>query len=145
MELTRSSIPSRSCDAEELFRQAQRLKFDPQQLQERGINFGAAKTIDRAYKQLLRLLRQPASDNVNKKEVSDEQIRIGILAGYPDRVAKKQESDNSSVLGFFPNSKLTVKFSNGGVAQLASESVVRASEYLVAVEATEHFVHLVRQ
>ncbi len=124
-------------EQEGLFRQAQQLKFDSQQLQERGINSGAAKAIDRAHKQLLRLLSQPAADNVIKKEVSDEQVRVAILAGYPDRVAKRQESDNVLRLDSPSASKLTLKLSNGTVAQLSSESTVRNSEFLVAVEATE--------
>ena len=122
-------------EQEELFRQAQSLKFDFQQLQARGINPGTAKAIDRAHKQLLRLLGQPAADNATKIEGADKQIRVAILAGYPDRVAKRQESDNA--LGFHSASNMTLKFSNGTVAQLASESAVRSSEYLVAIEATE--------
>lgn len=124
-------------EPEELFWQAQYLKFDFQQLQARDINPGTAKAIDRAHKQLLRLLGQPAADNATKIEEADEQIRVAILAGYPDRVARRQESDNALGLDFHSASKMTLKFSNGTVAQLASESAVRSSEYLVAVEATE--------
>lgn len=124
-------------EQEELFRQAQQRKFDPPQLQERGINPGAAKAIDRAYQQLLRLVKRPAADNASKREASDEQVRVAILAGYPDRVARRQESDNVVSLNSLSARQLTLRFSNGTVAQLASESVVRTSEYLVAVEATE--------
>lgn len=124
-------------EQEELFRQAQHLRFDPESLQAHGINVGAAYTIDRAYQQLLRHLNQPAADNAIGEELSDEQIRIAILAGYPDRVAKKQESDNASANNLSYNQELTVKLANGSVAQLSLGCSVRTSEYLVAVDATQ--------
>ncbi len=124
-------------EQEELFQQARQLNFAPQLLPERGINPGTAKSVERAHKQLLRLLQQPAADNAGGKDLSDEQIRIAILAGYPDRVAKRQESDNDLSVSSSSSSKLTLKLANGTIAQLASESVVRTSEYLVAIDATE--------
>ncbi len=133
-------------EREELFREAQRLHFEPTRLQARGINPGVANAIDRAHKQLLRLLKQPAADNARNNETSEDQIRLSVLAGYPDRVAKRQESDNADMVDAFPTaSRSTVrstgqgiwKLSNGTFAQLAAESVVRGAEFVVAVEASE--------
>ncbi len=123
-------------EQEDLFREAQRLRFDSASLQELGIHPGTARAVERAYKQLLRLLERPAADNAIIKEWSDEQIRVAILAGYPDRAARRQESDNDFSVSPSSISNLTLKFANGTSAQLSAESAVR-SEYLVAVEATE--------
>jgi ATP-dependent helicase HrpB len=100
-------------EREELFRTAQQLQFNSSALLEHGINPGPAKAIDRAYKQLMRLLKQPAADNATNVGASDEQIRIAILAGYPDRVAKFQESDNILPTGSALVSRMTLKFANG--------------------------------
>ncbi len=124
-------------EQEELFHQAQRLKFDPQALRERSINFGTAKIIDRTQKQLLRIMGKTATDNAEAIDSSDEQIALGILAAYPDRIAKRQESDNASSMASYETNLPAYKFSNGTVAQLAASSVVQNSEYLIAVEATE--------
>jgi ATP-dependent helicase HrpB len=58
----------------------------------------------------------------------DQSLLISILAGYPDRVAKRRilKSDNSELL-----------LSGGGAALLSPSSVVQQSEFLVAVDAEE--------
>ena len=129
-------------EREELFRQAQKLNFDDTQLRSRGLNPGVANAMERAYRQLLRMLKQPETDNASGKERQGEKMRLAILAGYPDRVAKRQESDNESgVDGFSRGSRSTGnkvwRLPNGTLAQLSPDSVVRDSEFLVAVEAQE--------
>jgi ATP-dependent helicase HrpB len=58
----------------------------------------------------------------------DDALLISILAGYPDRVAKRRslKSDNRELL-----------LSGGGAAQLSPSSVVGQSEFLVAIDAEE--------
>src|SRR5207248_6372252 len=56
----------------------------------------------------------------------DEAIRISVLAGFPDRVAKRRGEE--------------VLLASGGAAQLASESAVREADLLVAVDAEERRV-----
>jgi ATP-dependent helicase HrpB len=58
----------------------------------------------------------------------DDALLISILAGYPDRVAKRRtlKSDNRELL-----------LSSGGAARLSPTSVVGQSEFLVAIDAEE--------
>jgi ATP-dependent helicase HrpB len=67
--------------------------------------------------------------------LSDEQERgllISILAGYPDRVARRRAHAAGS-----REEGAELLLSGGGAAVLAPESVVRRSEFLVAVDAEE--------
>ncbi|HEX4951651.1 MAG TPA: helicase-related protein, partial [Blastocatellia bacterium] len=120
-------------EREDLFRRAQQLAFEPKKLLEQGINPGTANAVERTHKQLLRQLGKPASDNAASKMGEDEKIRIAVLSGYPDRVAKRQASDNAMK----NDAALILKLSNGTTAQLMAESSVRDSEFLIAVEADE--------
>jgi ATP-dependent helicase HrpB len=62
------------------------------------------------------------------KKRGDEALLISILAGYPDRVAKRRslKSDNRELL-----------LSSGGAARLSPSSVVGQSEFVVAIDAEE--------
>ena len=75
--------------------------------------------IEQARAQLLRLAPPdgPAAGS------RDEAIRISVLAGFPDRVAKRRGEE--------------VLLASGGAAQLAPESAVREADLLVAVDAEE--------
>src|SRR5205823_5421467 len=75
--------------------------------------------IEQARAQLLRLAPPdgPAASS------RDEAIRISVLAGFPDRVAKRRGEE--------------VLLASGGAAQLAPESAVREADLLVAVDAEE--------
>ena len=55
----------------------------------------------------------------------DERLRRALLAGFPDRVAKRRSPGSSRLL-----------MASGGGAVLAAESGVRSGEWLVAVEVT---------
>jgi ATP-dependent helicase HrpB len=142
LQTSATSGESDLSEREALFRQAQRWQFDATRLQTQGINPGAARAIDRAHKQLMRLLKHPAADNAIDEVEADARLRLTMLAGFPDRVAKRQESDNvggfdSLVAGSRGAGKGIWQLSNGTMAQLASESVVRGAEFVVAVEASE--------
>jgi ATP-dependent helicase HrpB len=60
--------------------------------------------------------------------LGDEALLISILAGYPDRVARRRsmKSDQAELL-----------MSGGGGAMLSPSSVVRSNEFMVAVDAEE--------
>ncbi len=86
---------------------------------------GAVMAVERVRKQLQRLVEKNDAA-VSTEEESD--ILISILAGYPDRVARRRslKSGNADLL-----------LSNGGAASLSSSSVVMKSEFMVAVDAEE--------
>jgi len=69
--------------------------------------------------QLLRL----APPDGPRSGARDEAILISVLAGFPDRVAKRRGAD--------------LLLASGGAAQLSTESAVRDAGLLVAVEAEE--------
>jgi ATP-dependent helicase HrpB len=60
-------------------------------------------------------------------------LLISILAGYPDRVARRRTPPTSERR----DNTEELLLSGGGAAELAAESVVRRAEFLVAVEAAE--------
>src|SRR5437868_9892697 len=59
-------------------------------------------------------------------ERREEALRIAVLAGFPDRVAKRREKGKSEVL-----------LASGGSATLAAESSVRDAPLLVAIDVEE--------
>jgi ATP-dependent helicase HrpB len=75
--------------------------------------------IERARAQLLRL----APPEGPRSGSSDEALRISVLAGFPDRVAKRRGAE--------------VLLSSGGAAQLSPDSAVREADLMVAVDVEE--------
>ncbi|HYY51679.1 MAG TPA: helicase-related protein, partial [Myxococcales bacterium] len=75
--------------------------------------------IEQARAQLLRL----APPDGPTRGTRDEAIRIAVLAGFPDRVAKRRGEE--------------ILLASGGAAQLSPESAVREADLLVAVDAEE--------
>ena len=74
---------------------------------------------EQARAQLLRL----APPDGPKTGTRDEAILVSVLAGFPDRVARRRGAD--------------LLLASGGAAQLSTESAVRDATLLVAVEAEE--------
>jgi len=72
-----------------------------------------------ALTQLLRLAPPPGP----REGTRDDAIQIAVLAGFPDRVARRRGAD--------------VLLASGGAAQLSADSAVREAELLVAVDAEE--------
>lgn len=123
-------------EQEELFRAAENVNFDSVRLLELGINAGVAYSLNQITKQLIRqsnAKQKLSSDNVKEPLDSNTKILISLLSGYLDRVAKLQASDNGLAKGL----SKTVILANGILAQLSLESVVRNSEYLIALNAEE--------
>ena len=113
--------------------EAERARFAPERLQRMNLDSGALKRVDRVRHQLERLTASGRA----KEELSSEeetQVLISILAGYPDRVARRGRSSSEDAGG---RGAVEVLLSGGGGAQLAPESVVRGAEFLVAVDAEE--------
>ena len=95
-----------------------------------GLEPRAVQAVERARRQLARVLRAGATDDAD-----DETILRCVLAGFPDRVARRRE----------PGSPRAVMVGGTGVV-LAPRSVVRAPELFVALDVegadTEARVHV---
>jgi ATP-dependent RNA helicase HrpB len=76
-------------------------------------------SVEQAKAQLLRM----APPDGPRTGTRDEAVLISVLAGFPDRVARRRGAE--------------VLLASGGAAQLAPESAVREAELLVAVDAEE--------
>src|SRR5262249_22069777 len=131
-------------DRLDLFVEAERVNFASGRLREMGLDPGVVMAVDRVRKHLGAQASPPARSR--RRALQDEEIAsargqartpalpgdnallISILAGYPDRVAKRRtmKGDNFELL-----------LSGGGAATLSPASVVRQSEFLVAVDAEE--------
>jgi ATP-dependent helicase HrpB len=141
--------PSDLLELLELFEGAARANFAPSRLRALGLNPSAVRTVERARRQLQRSIdgarqdrkraaarKSPAAcPDPHAAEIAgdaEEELLISILTGYPDRVARRREG---SVAG--GAREIEVLLAGGGAAVLAPESVVRQSEFLVAVDAEE--------
>ncbi len=102
-----------------------------------GLEASAMSTVERVRKQLLRLVKtnspKPTGDRAR-----EEAILLSILAGSPDRVAKRRKPKSPELV-----------LSGGGSATLDATSVVHDAEFMVAVDAEERrggvFVRLASQ
>ena len=147
--------PSDVLELLDLFAEAERSRFAPARLRELQLDGNALRNVERVRTQLRRLCRSGKlrSDEGSKKSLSGARLKaalsssssvpslsvsvetellISILAGYPDRVARRRagvaETNETSVEVFL---------AGGGTGRLAPESVVRRSMFLVAVDAEE--------
>jgi ATP-dependent helicase HrpB len=87
-----------------------------------GLEQGAFGAVDRVRKQLSRNSRSKVPRPVNEEEA----LLISILAGYPDRVARRRRPRAPELI-----------LSGGGQATLDPGSVVQDAELLVTVDAEE--------
>jgi ATP-dependent helicase HrpB len=104
------------------FREAQRGGLTPDRARSLGLDASAALTVDRVRRQLEPLLERGR----RRADDPDAALRMSILAGYPDRVARRRRKGEPELL-----------LSAGGTAQLSEASVVRDVELMVAVEAEQ--------
>jgi ATP-dependent helicase HrpB len=131
--------PSDLLDRLDLFEEAAAAKFAPARLREMNLDPGAVLAVDRVRRQLLgahasqrasALIQRPSSkaSHAGKRAHPDQSLLISILAGYPDRVAKRRslKPDSTELL-----------LSGGGAAALSPSSVVQQSEFMVAIDAEQ--------
>jgi ATP-dependent helicase HrpB len=151
--------PSDLLELLDLFDEAARADFAPARLRSLGLNPSAVHTVERARRQLQRSIdgarreqeragaaarknlatrtghsvAKIADDNSVAKITDDEtELLISIMTGYPDRVARRRAGP---VAG--DAREVEVLLAGGGAAVLAPESVVRRSEFMVAIDAEE--------
>jgi ATP-dependent helicase HrpB len=116
----------------DLFMEARRAGFNAERVKSIGLDANTVKRVERVRRQLERLT---GSEEL-KEELPDAletELLVSILAGYPDRVARRRAAvNNASAAG-----SIELQLSNGLAASLAPESVVRGAEFLVAIDASE--------
>jgi len=105
------------------FAEASRGGLQPDRARSLGLDVGAALTIDRVRRQL-----EPQVERGRTTKIADADValRQAILAGYPDRVARRRRKGGPDLL-----------LSGGGTAQLSEASVVRDAELMVVVDAEQ--------
>jgi ATP-dependent helicase HrpB len=91
-----------------------------------GLDPAATRAVARAADQLSRSARRGSGGKEGARESLDSALRIALLAGYPDRVARRVRRGGRSIA-----------LAGGGSAELAESSVVRDAEWMVALEAEE--------
>lgn len=104
------------------FAEASRGGLHPDRARSLGLDVGAALTIDRVRRQLEPLVERATA----AARDPDTALRQAILAGYPDRVARRRRKGGPELL-----------LSGGGTAQLSEGSVVRDAELMVVVDAEQ--------
>lgn len=113
------------------FERARRAGFSEGACRDAGVEAWGARRIERVRQQLERVARVPSDEPV----VADgEGLLRAVVAAFPDRVAKRRNKAGERA------GEETVLLAAGGVARLARESVVRGSEWMVALEAEDRTV-----
>jgi ATP-dependent helicase HrpB len=128
----------------ELFEDVRRAGLRPERIRAAGLDVAAVMAVDRASRQLERVLprgehdrehdrergargqRGPARPGSLRDDELDQALLIATLAGYPDRVARRRRPGSDEVV-----------LAGGGSARLAPTSVVIDAPFLVAVDARE--------
>ena len=116
----------------EAMEQAEWDRFSVHTLRELGLEPGAVAMVDRVRKQLARrCVRSSVKAPASPEERETELLRV-ILAGYPDRVARRRETPSGST-----RRGVELVLATGGTAVLAESSAVRDAELVVALDAEE--------
>jgi ATP-dependent helicase HrpB len=118
-------------DLLDLFTEAADKNFTPEILDRLNLNPKAVQSVERVRRQLERL---PGSERRKRNSPAHQEteLLISILAGYPDRVARRRKLTDK-----ISGDNLKLSMAGGGSATLMPESLVRAEEFLVAVDAEE--------
>jgi ATP-dependent helicase HrpB len=106
----------------DLFREAEDSRFSPGALRAADLDPRATDAVARAASQLDRACKTTAEPPAD----TDAALRLALLAGYPDRVARRIRQGGRALA-----------LAEGGSAELAETSVVRDAEWLVAIDAEE--------
>lgn len=115
----------------DLFTEAARKNFAPESLHRMNLDPKAVQTVERVRRQIERVMGAGRGKSIAHAD-KEAELLISILAGYPDRVARRRKFSDKTGGG-----NLELALSSGVSATLAPESLVRAEEFLVAVDAEE--------
>lgn len=106
------------------FREAEGSSFSAHAIRAIGLDQGAVHGVERARKQLSRIIRNDDSKIPASPKASDEALLFAVLAGFPDRVARRKRQGSRDLA-----------LALGGTAELAETSAVRDAPWMVAVDA----------
>lgn len=106
------------------FREVEGSSFSAHAIRAIGLDQGAVHAVERARKQLARIARNVDARTPQTPKVADEALLMAVLAGFPDRVARRKR----------PGSR-DLALAQGGTAELAESSAVRDAPWMVAVDA----------
>jgi ATP-dependent helicase HrpB len=117
----------------DLFAEAEAATFAAERLRALDLDAAPVRAVERVSRQLRRMLRLPNAkpEGGGLPDEKETELLVSILAGYPDRVARRRAKTGEH------GAPVELTLSGGGTAELAPESVVRAAEFLVAVDAEE--------
>lgn len=91
---------------------------------------GAAQAVDRAWRHLLRIVKRSpapaAAPGMNDRAAHEAAVRLCLLAGFPDRVARRRRPGSRELL-----------LASGGALELDEASVVSEAPLVVVVDAEE--------
>lgn len=119
-----ATVESDAIDRLESMLEVMQRDLSPSAIRAASLDAGAVRAVDRARRQLERHVgRSKASMPWNKTE---EALRLALLAGFPDRVAKRRSAGSRDLV-----------FASGGAGQLSESSGVRHAQWVVALEAEE--------
>jgi ATP-dependent helicase HrpB len=107
----------------DLLREARQSQFSAGAMRAASLDPGVTLAIARAAAQFERACLRTGADEAYEDEKA---LGIALLAGYPDRVAKRVRPGGRQLA-----------LAGGGSAELAESSVVRQAEWMVALEAEE--------
>ncbi len=129
-----SGGPSRSLDVPtetsdllgllDRFREAEGSNFEGHAIRAIGLDASAVHAVERARKQLARIVRQTHAKTPSTPAGVDEALLIAVLAGFPDRVARRKRQGSRELA-----------LAQGGTAELKETSAVRDAPWMVAVDA----------
>jgi ATP-dependent helicase HrpB len=91
-----------------------------------GLDVSTAHTVHKVAEQLQRQLQRSSGQPRISDDDMDQALQISILAGYPDRVAKRRAPRSADFV-----------FASGGGAALAPNSNVIDAQFIVAVDTAE--------
>jgi len=106
------------------FREAQDSGFAAHALRAIGLDAGAVHAVERARKQLARIVRNDDRKTPTSPKNADDALLLSVRAGFPDRVARRKRQGARDLA-----------LAQGGTAELAETSAVRDAPWLVAVDA----------
>ncbi|ATB47394.1 ATP-dependent helicase HrpB [Corallococcus macrosporus] len=119
------SGPSDLLELFERFREAERAGFASGRMHSLSLEAGAVQSVDRVQKQLRRAVRGQGQRPQRPEDV-EQALMLSVLAGYPDRIARRRRPRAPELLMF-----------GGGTATLSDVSVVQDADLMVAADAEE--------
>ncbi len=123
----RATEPSDLVALVDRFREAQDSRFSAGAMRAAGLDAGATHAVARAASQLARACKREGRERGEPSPLeADRALRMALLAGYPDRVARRVRPAGRALA-----------LAGGGSAELSESSVVRDAEWLVALDAEE--------